>query len=226
VLTIRVMFPFAARQTALLAAAPVLLTLLAGCIGQQTPTPTQSVPSPSLMVSPSASPSAGPTSTGEPTPSSEPPLSLPLPVEIDQRQVRVEVTPEIGSSGKGHLTIRVHSLADRRVRELVLRFPTDLARTIFLAPFEPSESRIAEFGPPLFQEWTKWVVGPGESGEPAGTTSIGWGPLDPGATLTIPLVATRNAQGAVTFDLQVMAGESILTLPSGEPAELRVRVPG
>jgi hypothetical protein len=123
------------------------------------------------------------------------------------------------------VTFRVKSLATSRVKELVLRFPTELAQSVFLAPFEPSDARIAEFGPPLYQEWTKWVIGPGESGEPSGTTSIGWGPLDPGATLTIPLVATRNAPGAIAFDLQILSGEKIMSLPSGEPAELRVRIP-
>ena len=57
-------------------------------------------------------------------------------------------------------------------------------RSLFLAPFEPSDDRIREGGPPLVQEWTKWVVGPGERGEPEGTTSLGYGPIlaghDPG----------------------------------------------
>jgi hypothetical protein len=109
--------------------------------------------------------------------------------------------------------------------ELVLRWATELDETLFLAPFAPSQARIANGGPPLLQDWTKWVVGPGERGEPAGTTSLGWGPLDPGATLTIPIVVTRRAPGAVEFDLQVLAGEAILLLESGEPAELRVSVP-
>ena len=65
----------------------------------------------------------------------------------------------------------------------------------------------------------------GERGEPAGTTSLGWGPLLPRATLTIPLLVTRNAPGPVAFDLQVLAGEAILTLEAGDPAELRVQVP-
>ncbi|HEX2193935.1 MAG TPA: hypothetical protein VHK63_03120, partial [Candidatus Limnocylindria bacterium] len=85
--------------------------------------------------------------------------------------------------------------------------------------------RIADGGPPLWQEWTKWVEGPGERGEPAGTTSLGWGPLDPGATLVIPLVVTRQAVGAVDFDLQLLAEEALLRLDDGRPAELRVQVP-
>ena len=50
------------------------------------------------------------------------------------------------------------------IEELVLRWPRELNRTLFLRPFEPSEQRIADGGPPLVQEWTKWVLGPGEEG--------------------------------------------------------------
>lgn len=64
-----------------------------------------------------------------------------------------------------------------------------------------------------------------ERGEPAGTISLGWGPLDPGATLTIPIVVTRAINGPVEFDLQVLAGEALLTQQGGEPAWLRVSVP-
>lgn len=121
--------------------------------------------------------------------------------------------------------VTVINRSDRRVQELVLRWPTDLRQTLFLAPFRPSQQRIADGGPPLLQDWTKWVEGPGESGEPAGTTSLGWGPLLPGGTLTIPIQVTRNAPGAVAFDLHVLAGEAILTLDDGSRAELRVTVP-
>ena len=69
------------------------------------------------------------------------------------------------------------------------------------------------------------VVGPGEHGEPAGTTSLGWGPLLAGATLEIPIVATRREAGPLAFDLQVLSGNDLLTLDSGEPAELRIEVP-
>jgi hypothetical protein len=75
------------------------------------------------------------------------------------------------------------------------------------------------------QDWTKWVIGPGEEGEPAGTISLGYGPLLAGATLRIPLSVTRVADGPVAFDLQLLADNRILHLPGGEPAELRVRVP-
>ena len=88
-------------------------------------------------------------------------------------------------------------------------------RSLFLAPFRPSEQRIRDGGPPLVQDWSKWVRGPGESGEPAGTTSLGWGPLLPAATLTIPIQVTRQRRGEVAFDLQVLAGEAILSLADG-----------
>ena len=69
------------------------------------------------------------------------------------------------------------------------------------------------------------LIGPGEQGEPAGTTSLGYGPLLAGATLEMPLVVTRRAPGSVAFDLQVLAGNDLLTLADGSPAELRVEVP-
>jgi hypothetical protein len=43
--------------------------------------------------------------------------------------------------------------------------------------------------------------------------------------LTIPILVTRLAPGPVAFDLQVLAGNDLLTLEGGEPAELRVDVP-
>jgi len=163
--------------------------------------------------------------TSAPTATPEPPLSLPIPVQSDPRTIRVAIDPRIPADGDGELLVTVTNLSDTRVTELVLRWNTDLRQTIFLAPFRPSQQRIADGGPPLYQEWTKWVEGPGERGEPAGTTSVGWGPLDPGATLTIPLVAFRRGAGPVAFDLQVLAGESILTGEGEEPAEFRVELP-
>lgn len=130
--------------------------------------------------------------------------------------------PAVPATGTGHVTITVTSLAKTRVPELVLRWPTPLNQIVFLSPFQPSPSRL---GDALVQPWTKWVIGPGEMGEPAGTTSLGWGPLDPGATLTIQLVATRHAGGPVAFDLQLLAGEALLTTDLGEPAETRVSIP-
>jgi hypothetical protein len=202
----------------------LLAGLLAGCLFNGSPTP---LPSPSASATPMATPSQpdGSSSPSAPTPTPEPPLSLPMPGRRDARKVTVRVKPDVAADGGGQIVVTVTNLSDRRVQELVLRWPTELRETLFLAPFRPSEQRIAEFGPPLLQEWTKWVDGPGESGEPAGTTSLGWGPFLPGATLTIPILVTRNAPGAVSFDLQVLAGEAILTLDDGSRAELRVTVP-
>lgn len=131
------------------------------------------------------------------------------------------VAPKVSDSG-GRITVTVTSLSDERIPELVLRWPTPLDGVLFLAPFTPSSSRLTDA---LVQPWTKWVVGPGEMGEPAGTTSLGWGPLLPNATLTIPIVVTRRAAGPVAFDLQLLAGEALLTNDAGGPAALRVSVP-
>lgn len=212
--------------------ATLALVLLAGCglIGPSptavptptgTPAPTQT-PSPS----PSPTPSASPTVSSSPTATPEPPLSLEPPAETDPRQVRVAVTPALEGDG-GRVTVEVTNLSDARIGEIVLRWPTELADTIFLAPFVPSPERVAEFGDPLTlsTDWTKWVDGPGELGEPAGTTSLGYGPMDPGMVLTIPLFVTRRADGPVAFDLQVLDGEALLTLEGGDPGELRVELP-
>ena len=138
----------------------------------------------------------------------------------DSRVVTAAVTPD-GDT----LRVTVSSNATERIDELVLRWHAELDAVLRLAPFTPSEDRIRDGGPPLHQEWTKWVVGPGEQGEPAGTISIGWGPLLPGATLEIPLVATRLGEGPVEFDLQLLAGNDLLSFEGGAPAELRVVVP-
>jgi hypothetical protein len=139
--------------------------------------------------------------------------------------VAVVVDPQVTADGDGRIVVTVTNRSASRVDELVLRWPSELGETLYLAPFEPSVQRIANGGPPLWQEWTKWVLGPGERGEPAGTISLGWGPLLAEGTLTIPILVTRRAPGAVTFDLQLLAEEAILTLDGGGPAELRVSVP-
>jgi hypothetical protein len=205
--------------------ASLAAVVLAGCLFGPSTTPR---PSPSA--SPSASATSVPSSSGsaasvEPTASPEPPLSLPFPRNEDERSIRVRVDPNVSIDRNGEIVVTVTNLSDRRVRELVLRWATDLDQTLFLAPFRPSEQRIVEFGPPLLQEWTKWVNGPGESGEPAGTTSLGWGPLLVDGTLTIPIQVTRTGPGEVAFDRQFLASESILTLQDGTPAELRITVP-
>ena len=205
------------RAAALAAFAALLLAATTACAGP-TSSPTSSVQPSVSEVAPTGSPTP-------PTATPEPALSLSHPGEEDPRQIRVGVAPEVPVDGGGQIVVTVTNLSNERVTELVLRWPTALKEILFLAPFAPSQARIANGGPPLLQDWTKWVEGPGERGEPAGTTSLGWGPLDPGATLTIPILVTRRADGALEFDLQVLAGEAILLLESGEPAELRVSVP-
>lgn len=212
------------RRTAGALVAVALAALLAACGPVGSPTPAVT---PAASASPSATAAATDAATPSPAPTAtpEPPLSLDLPADRDARQIQVKIAPEIPADGDGRLVVTVTNLSDQRVVELVLRWATELRETLFLAPFEPSQQRIANGGPPLVQDWTKWVEGPGERGEPAGTTSLGWGPLDPGATLTIPVLVTREAVGSVAFDLQVLAGEAILTLEGGDPAELRVEIP-
>lgn len=223
----------ALRRPARAAFALTLAVALAGCglfpspspgSGPSPPPPASPTPALSASAEATEATEATPTETAQPTATPEPPLSLAAPEQSDARQVRVTVSSEVPADGSGRIVVTVVSLTDERIAELVLRWPTELRDTLFLAPFEPSQQRIAEFGPPLLQEWTKWVDGPGERGEPAGTTSLGWGPLLPRATLTIPLLVTRNAAGEVAFDLQVLAGEAILSMEGG-PAELRVQVP-
>jgi len=205
------------------AAAALTLLLLAACVVTPSPTPT---PSADLTATAEPSPSPAPTAsaTAGPTATPEPELSLDLPDETDERVITVEVTPRVGDAG-GEIIVSVTSEASERIDELVLRWPTELGESLFLAPFVPSDDRIRDGGPPLVQEWTKWVIGPGEEGEPAGTISLGYGPLMPGATLRIPLNVTRRADGGVSFDLQLLAENALLNFPGGEPAELRVQVP-
>lgn len=184
-------------------------------------------PSPSPTSNPTGTPLATSTpapsvATPSPSPTPTPPLSLALPPHRDMARVQVSVAPQVADNGNGTIKVTVKSLATEMIPELVLRWPTDLDRTLYLAPFRPSQSRL---GTALVQPWTKWVIGPGESGEPAGTTSLGYGPLLAGATLTIPLYVTREAAGPVSFDLQFLAGEALLTSDSGGPAWTRVTVP-
>ena len=208
------------------AAVAAMALVLGACVAQPSPSA-----SPTALPS-SASPTSSPTPTAQVSPSAsssasatpEPALSLDPPQGSDPRVVAVTAEPDIGADG-GVLMVTVTSAADERIDELVLRWPTELDQTLFLAPFTPSDDRIRDGGPPLVQQWTKWVIGPGEQGEPAGTTSLGYGPLLAGATLEMPLVVTRRAPGPVAFDLQVLAGNDLLTLADGSPAELRVEVP-
>jgi len=180
-------------------------------------------PSPSV---PLATPGASATQTATLLPTATPfaGLRLPEPTAIDSRTIRYSVGVELEAGGSGQLVVTVENLTSTMIGELVLRWPTEVRETVFLAPFVPSQQRIREGGPALRQDWTKWVEGPGERGEPAGTTSLGWGPLLAGATLTIPVLATRVAPGPLIFDLQILAGEAVLT-SDGEPAWLQVSVP-
>jgi hypothetical protein len=208
--------------------------LLCGAVALAACMPTIS-PSPSSLpsVEPTASPTPSPSATEAPTPTVSvaptatpaPSLSLELPQGSDDRVVAVDIAVDVPAGEGGIITVVVTSAADTRIDELVLRWPTELNASLFLAPFTPSDDRIREGGPPLVQPWTKWVVGPGEHGEPAGTTSLGWGPLLAGATLEIPLIVTRRADGPLAFDLQLLSGEDLLTGEDGEPAQLRVEVP-
>jgi hypothetical protein len=223
--------PLRARAVPVACSAAVLgAALLASCtlFLEPTPTPTPmpsptpTAPTPTALGTPQPTPS-GPPATPSPTP--EPPLSLDLPTTEDARRVRVEVALDLPADGNGRIVVTISNLSEERIDEVVLRWPTDLRGALYLAPFVPSEDRIRDGGPPLIQDWTKWVEGPGERGEPAGTTSLGYGPMDPGMTLPVELFVTRTAAGPVAFDLQVLAGEALLTLETGAPAELRVEAP-
>jgi hypothetical protein len=212
-------------RAARMALACLVIVMAGACVADETSSPSSSqavapTPSPTLATSPTpvATTSASPTATPEPS------LSLALPDTTDPRVVAASVAADIGEEG-GALTITVTSAGAERIDELVLRWPTELNRTLLLAPFTPSEDRIRDGGPPLVQPWTKWVRGPGEQGEPDGTISLGWGPLLPNAELEITLQVTRRAPGPVAFDLQILAGNDLLTLDGGRPAELRVEVP-
>lgn len=204
-----------------------LLTLaVSACVVGPTPSPSASPqPTPTEAPTPSVTPTERPSAAGSPSPTPEPSLSLDLPEQQDARVVAVEIVPGVATEGDGEIVVTVTSGADSRIDELVLRWHAELSESLELAPFTPSEDRIRELGPPLVQPWTKWVIGPGERGEPAGTISLGWGPLLPGATLEIPIVVTRTAPGPVAFDLQVLAGNDVLTLDDGSPAEFRVELP-
>ena len=60
--------------------------------------------------------------------------------------------------------------------------------------------------------------GPGPAASrPARPPSAGGRCSPPGAPSTIPIVANRRMNGPVSFDLQVLAGEALLTLEDGGP---------
>jgi hypothetical protein len=205
------------RRLAPLAGAVVL----AACGLQGSPSTAPSSATPSAF--PSASATSGATATAEPT--SDPShLTLPAPTASEPIDIGYTVSVDLAAGASGKLVIVVTNRTQTMVPELVLRWPTAVRDTVFLAPFEPSKQRIREGGDPLVQAWTSWVDGPGEEGEPAGTTSLGWGPLLPGGELTIPVLATRVAPGPLTFDLQILDGERVL-LSDGAPVWTQVAIP-
>jgi hypothetical protein len=212
-LSARVVLPAIACRTVVVA----LAVTLGACL----PLPTETG-SPPVTATPGATPTGEPSGTPEPTAR---PHSLESPAQQDDRQIRVAVAPDLATDASGQIVVTVTNLTPTRITELVLRWPTSLDEDLLLAPFVPSSSRICDGCPPLVQPWTKWVLGPGEFGEPAGTTSLGWGPLDPLATLEITIFAIRQVDGPVEFDLQLLAGEALLNQEGGQPAWLRVAVP-
>ncbi len=199
------------------AAVVMAVVLVAGCAEdtppEATPSPTPAALSPTPLVTPS------PAATPAPTP--EPELTLDLPEESDPRVVDHQVTVEVPAGESGRIVVTVTNQSDSRIEEIVVRWPTELGERLFLEP-----AALAQ-GVPLVVPWTKWVEGPGERGEPAGTTSLGWGPVDAGATLDIEIIASRRGEEVepLAFDLQVLARNAVLTGPDGEPAVSRVEVP-
>jgi hypothetical protein len=184
-------------------------------------------PSPTTRPTPTVATSASPTPSpaGTPSPTPEPSFSLELPQTADTRLIGVKVAVAVPPKAVGRITVGVTNRSATRIDEIVLRWATPIREVLFLHPFVPSKERIVDGGPPLRQEWTKWVEGPGALGEPAGTTSLGYGPIDAGVTLTIPLYVDRTAPGPIAFDVQFLAGEKILTIAGGKPAVSRVTVP-
>jgi hypothetical protein len=205
------------------AAAALCVLIVAGCAEETaTPSPT---PTPSPTVTPTTTLAPSPTTPAtpepSPTPSPEPELTLAMPEEQDPRIIDYSVTVDLPPGESGRVVVTVTNRDESRVDEIVVRWPTELGERLFLAPSAGS------FDVPLIVPWTKWVEGPGEQGEPAGTTSLGWGPLDAGATLEITMSAERRGEEPepLAFDLQLLAGEAIMTGPDGEPAATRVEVP-
>jgi hypothetical protein len=203
-------------------AAVLCLVVVAGCAEETTtpvpsPTTTETVPTPQAIPSPTYPATLAPS----PTPSPEPELALELPDERDPRVVEYGVAVEVPAGESGRIVVTITNRSDTRIDEIVARWPTALGERLFLAPSAGTTDV------PLVVPWTKWVEGPGEHGEPAGTTSLGWGPLDAGATLDITMAASRRDEGdaPLSFDLQILAGEALLTGIDGDPSTTRVEVP-
>lgn len=231
-----------------------VLVLMIACTASEQPTggqpsvvatdthPPATAPQPAATASPSpiaatGTPTAAATVVATPAPTPDPPYSVALPGQLDQRRVSVAVTPDLGAQPP-RLVVRVTSAADARIGDLLLRWSEELHQVLYLAPFVATPDRVADGGMPLsqFVDWTRWVIGPGSDGEPEGTVTLGYGPLDPGATLEIPLyILRRDVADPLSFDLQVIASEpvsgdpprrdALLLLEDGAPAELRVELP-
>jgi hypothetical protein len=213
------------------------MTLLVGCSSDATPSASGQPTSPISQPASQSLSSITPSNSTAPTPSPTLQLTLEIPARRDPSQIRFSVAPQVGGDvgAVGKLVVTVRTLGRQRIDEIVLRWPTGLRDELYLAPFAPSAGRAKE-GVPLVVPWTKWVEGPGEHGEPAGTTSLGWGPLLSGAELTIPVVATRKAAGPIAFDLQLLSGvpaagdvpeggDALLSVEGGGPAQTRVELP-
>ena len=182
-----------------------------------TETPT---PIPTSTPTPEPTPAAEPSVTPEPTPE---PYSLPDPA-ASTRGSDGHGAPNLATDASGTITVTVANLDASMIPELVLRWSTSLDEHLFLAPFTPSDDRICNGCPPLVQPWTKWVIGPGARGEPAGDLA-GWGRCSPHLPPPDSDRGQSPVAGPVSFDLQVLAGEALLTLDTGLPAEFRVEVP-
>ena len=182
-------------------------------------------PTPAATATPLATSGATPTATAAPTPTPEPtpvPNSLDEPAQQATASVEFVVEPQVPPEGSGLVVVRITNPTAEPIDEIVLRWPTALRDQLWLAPFFRSPDRLV---PPLTLPWTKWVEGPGTEGEPEGTTSLGWGPLDPGITLEIVLAAERRIAEPIAFDFQLLDENAILRRADGSVAETRVEVP-
>jgi len=123
----------------MLAAALAASVAFTGCILQGSPTPNAtSSPAVSVGPSPSATQSFGP--TAEPSPSQQTLLRLPSPSGTDGNAISYTVTVEVKAGASGRLVLVVKNLGDELVPELVLRWPTAVRDTIFLAPLHALEA--------------------------------------------------------------------------------------
>ena len=187
---------------------------------------TESDRSPSPSPSPSASPSSTPlsTATAVPTATAAPtpvPLSLETPTDVSDISIEYRFSPNLPPDAPGELVVLVTNTSPEPIDEIVLRWPTRLNEVLFLAPFAPGPDRLVN---PLVVPWTRWVEGPGTRGEPAGTTTLGYGPIDPGVQLQIPLVAQWREPQDVEFDVLFLDGDQLLLLGGGQPAHVRVHL--